>query len=153
MMGIYDAEPTAEEEAELIRLMQLKGSYGAVGDAVFAALTPEDKAHLVEAIRCASRSEDDDWRCALGNTGAGLPIQEYDGEDEDQAELEEPITDDHVRKMCSYLADAKVDYWTEADDWDRLLYGAFGENCERYRFLYESVPLGDDGTQPRRGRR
>ena len=151
MTGFYEAEITAEEKAERNRLMRLKGSYGAVGDVVFAALTAKDKARLVKAMRFAAKSEDDDWRCALGNAGVGLPIREYDGKDKEA--VEDPITDEHVRKMCAYIADAKVDYWTEASDWDRLLEGAFGRSRDRYRPLYDSVPLGDDGTQPRRGRR
>ncbi|MCJ2124893.1 hypothetical protein [Methylobacterium sp. J-077] len=153
MAAGYQSELSSEELEEATRLMELKGSYGAVGDAVYAALTPEDRAHLVEAMWHASRSIYDDWRCALGNAGVGLPIREYDGNDPEDAQREEPITDEHVRTMCSFIADVKVDYWTDESDWDYFLRGAFGQNRDRYRPLYDSVPLGDDGTQPRRGRR
>lgn len=105
------------------------------GARVYAALTPADRARLRAAIRRAIESiapgdEGDDWLCALGNSGHW---PHWKGR----------VTNELLREACTVLAEAKAGPCVDADDWHRLLSGAFGsEHARRFEALYAEVPFG-----------
>jgi hypothetical protein len=88
----------------------------AVGRYVLREMAEREIKRLRRAMKHADgRFPLDDWYCALGNVGFGVPQREG-----------EPVTSEHMALMCEYLGIARVDRRTNKWSWERLLAGAFG---------------------------
>ncbi len=131
----------AELQAELAAEAAFDALAEKTGNAVYAATTKKDRAHLRAAIRraiasMASGDEGDDWLCALGNAGHWPG---WTGR----------VTNELLREACVVLAHAKASPWMEPCDWSRLLGGAFGyEGRKRLDPLYAGIPVRTNRPTP-----